>query len=264
MFYYKCCAQNVCLEELLLGNINVEGKQYLSKVTYFADLFNFFLHDGENIIKLEELRELDTTEIAIPYGNDARVPIQKYRDVLKCWAAMQDDSEVYVMLGAEIQSKAHYAMPVKNGLYDLIGYANQVEESRKSYRKKDKAESGNIAVDDGTIKIKMTSEEFLSGFRKSDKLIPIITLTVFLFDKEWDGPLNLQDMLDVKDERLREFLPNCPINLIAPSMIKDEDFSKFTTDLGLALNVIKHQSDRSVGKVLQSADNAEIDSDICE
>ena len=31
---------------------------------------------------------------------------------------------------------------------------------------------GDLYVDDDTLKIKLTSEEFLSGFRKEDKLIP--------------------------------------------------------------------------------------------
>ena len=70
-------------------------------------------------------------------------------------------------------------MPVKIGLYDLIGYANQVEEARKSYRKKASAQSGNIEAENGTIKIKLTSEEFLSGFSRDDKLIPIITRPYF-------------------------------------------------------------------------------------
>lgn len=30
------------------------------------------------MIQPEKLRELDTTEIAIPYGNGARAPVQKY------------------------------------------------------------------------------------------------------------------------------------------------------------------------------------------
>jgi hypothetical protein len=38
-----------------------------------------------------------------------------------------------------------------------------------------------------SLKIRLTSEEFLSGFRKGDKLIPIITATLLLSDEEWKG-----------------------------------------------------------------------------
>ncbi len=61
-----------------------------------------------------------------------------------------------------------------------------------------------------SLKIRLTRDEFLSGFRKGDKLIPIITATVLLSDKEWKGPRNLYDMLDVKDDTLLRFTPNCP------------------------------------------------------
>ena len=57
----------------LLGAIDTEGKQYLSNSVFFADAFNYLLYGGEQVIKPEELRELDTTELTVPYGNNARV-----------------------------------------------------------------------------------------------------------------------------------------------------------------------------------------------
>jgi len=35
-----------------------------------------------------------------------------------------------------------------------------------------------------SLKIRLTSEEFLSGFRKGDKVIPIITAIVLLSNEE--------------------------------------------------------------------------------
>ena len=90
-----------------MGVIDTEGKQYLSINRFFADMFNYLLYDGKPVIQSDKLRELDTTEIAIPYGNGARVPVQKYRDLLKLWSAYMDDTAVYVMLGAELQGKTH-------------------------------------------------------------------------------------------------------------------------------------------------------------
>lgn len=45
-------------------------------------------------------------------------------DLLKFWNAMMDDNAIYIILGAELQGKVHYGMPVKDGLYDMIGYSN--------------------------------------------------------------------------------------------------------------------------------------------
>ncbi len=74
----------------------------------------------------------------------------------------------------------------------------------------------------------------------------------------WDGPLDLHDMLDVKDKGLLKFVPNYPINLIAPTNIGDTDFGKFGTDLGLAMKVLKYQKDGAV-EVIEETNHRMID-----
>lgn len=91
------------------------------------------------------------------------------------------------------------------------------------------------------MKVKLTNEEFLSGFRKTDKLIPIITVTVSLSEKSWDGPRSLYEMLDIRDEVIKAFIPDYKMNLISPVEMDDEEFAKFHTGLGFALDLIKHQ-----------------------
>ena len=225
-----------------MGVMDAEGKQYLSNPLFFADAFNYLLYDGEQVIKPEGLQELDTTELTVPYGNNARVPVQKYRDLLKLWNAMMDENAIYVILGAELQDKVHYGMPVKDGLYDMLGYSKQIAEIKRSYRK-DATEEGEITVDNGVLKIKLTSEEFLSGLRKDDKLIPIITAVVYFGDEPWDGPRSLFDMLDVRDERLYRFLSDYKLNLISPADMSEDEFDKFHTELGYAMKLLKHQSE---------------------
>ena len=200
------------------------GKRYMSDNAIFADAFNFLLYDGEPVIKPEKLREADTAGIALPYGNNASLPVQKYRDLKKIWAAKLDDKAVYVLLGSELQSKIHYAMPVKDMLYDAIDYSKQLEDARRSYQKKDDA--GELSFENGDLRIKLTSEEFLSGFRKTDKLMPVITATIYFGPDEWDGPLSLHEMMNVKDKRLLSVIPNYRINLMAQARIDDADFEK--------------------------------------
>ena len=224
-----------------MGAIDTEGKQYFSNPVFFADAFNYLLYDGEQVIKPEKLQELDTTELTSAYGNNARVPVQKYRDLLKLWNAMMDENAIYVILGVELQDKVHYGMPVKDGLYDMLGYSKQIEEIRRSYRK-DTAEEGEITVDNGVLKLKLTSEEFLSGLRKDDKLVPIITTVVYFGEEPWDGPRSLFEMLDVRDERLYRFLSDYKLNLISPADMDEDEFVKFHTELGFAMKLLKHQA----------------------
>ena len=245
-----------------MGALDTEGKVYLSNNRIFADAFNYLMYDGEEVIKAENLKELDTTQIAIPYGNNARVPVQKYRDLLKLWNAMTDDDMIYVILGGELQGNIHYGMPVKDGLYDMIGYSNQIEEARRSYReRKGKSDDGvNLSVEEGTIKIKLTSDEFLSGFHKGDKLIPIVTAVVYLGAKPWDGPTSLYDMMDIRDERIRRFVPNYWINLISPADMSDDEFDKFNTDFGFAMQVVKHQKE-DADRIIGATNHRRIDRD---
>lgn len=63
------------------------------------------------------------------------IPVQRFRDVQKLYAAMTDGKMEYVLYGIENQSEIHYAMAVKNYLYDALEYAGQVEETAKSHRK---------------------------------------------------------------------------------------------------------------------------------
>lgn len=153
-----------------MGTIDSESKNYFSDNSIFADTFNYLVYNGEEVIKADELTELDTTELVIPYGNNARVPTQKYRDLLKLWEAKTDNNAIYIVLGAEIQNNVHYAMPIKDALYDMIGYSNQVAVKKRSYTNNKNSE-GELSVDDGVVKIKLTSDEFLSGLKKGEKLM---------------------------------------------------------------------------------------------
>ncbi len=239
-----------------MGVIDAEGKGYLSNNKFFADAFNFLVYGGEEVIKPERLKELDTTELTIPYGNNARVPVQKYRDLLKMWNAMMDDKAIYVILGAELQNKAHYGMPVKDGLYDMIGYSKQIAEIKRSYSKD--TDDGEVVVEGDLCKIKLTSEEFLSGLRKGDKLIPIISAVVYLGDTPWDGPRSLHDMLDIKDGVLKDFIPDYRINLISPADMNEDAFEKFHTSLGFAMRIVKHQSE-DADKLIMATNHKKID-----
>ena len=51
-------------------------KDYMSDNATFADLFNFYIYDGHAVIVPEQLKPLDTTEIALPYSDEHLMAIQ--------------------------------------------------------------------------------------------------------------------------------------------------------------------------------------------
>ncbi len=196
----------------------------------FADVFNKFLYHGRQVIRPESLIEMDTTEIAVPYGEGkAGVPAQKYRDVLKL---MKTDGNIaYCILGCEDQGAIHYAMPVKNMLYDSMQFARQVTKAAKSHRQEKEH--------------KPTSDEFLSGFYKTDRLIPVVTLVIYWGPDRWDGPLTLKEMYAAADDAVMQYVPDYKINLIAPEQMTDEEMKEFKTSLKEVMLYIKYSKDKN-------------------
>ena len=95
------------------------------------------------------------------------------------------------------------------------------------------------------------SAEFLSGMKKDDKLKPVITLVLNLSGKPWDGPVELHEILNVKNKKLLQYINNYRLNIVSPAEIEDDDFKKFSTACGFALKVIKHQNDDELGKLIK-------------
>lgn len=50
-----------------MGAIDTEAKSYLSSPDRVADIFNFWIYGGKDIIKPEELSPMDTKAVALPY-----------------------------------------------------------------------------------------------------------------------------------------------------------------------------------------------------
>ena len=73
------------------------------------------------------------------------------------------------------QTEIHTAMPIRSLLYDTLRYTKQAENIALEYRRQRK--EGHPP--------KMTSAEFLSGWKYTDKLIPVITLVIYYGTEDW-------------------------------------------------------------------------------
>ncbi|EET60938.1 hypothetical protein BRYFOR_07004 [Marvinbryantia formatexigens DSM 14469] len=198
----------------------------------FADAFNYFVYNGEPVIAPESLTELDTRAIDVPYGgaNGAGQPVQKTRDVIKSVTAMTDKKRAYLVLAIENQSHVHYAMAVRNMVYDALQYAAQVEKAIASHKR-----AGDYRGAD--------RDEYLSGFMKGDRLMPVVTLVIYFDAKMWDGPLSVHEMFAEQDVKILSLVPDYKINLIAPAAMNDGEFGKFHTTLKEIFSFIKYSED---------------------
>ena len=119
-----------------MGEKDTKAKEYLADNERFADLCNYVLFGGDQVITADELEERDTTEIlsTLGIGKKQVKAQQKWRDLLKR-AVIKYTGEMYIVLiGVENQTEVHYAMPVKNMVYDALNYNSQVQEATAKHR----------------------------------------------------------------------------------------------------------------------------------
>ena len=123
-------------------------------------------------------------------------------------------------------------MPVKNGLYDFINLAGQVTKSAAIHK----------ASSDKSVK--PTGDEFLSGFWKSDRLLPVMTVVVYFGSEMWDGPMCLSEMYTDCDAELLKYVADYRINLITPMNLTDHQIDGFQTGMREIMRYIKYSNDR--------------------
>ncbi len=172
-------------------------KSYWRDNEQFADIFNAVLFEGKQVIKPEELEDLDTEESSVMEHRNYAESIKASRDTIKVSKKSTAYGVELVMLGMESQEHIHYAMPMRVMGYDYSTYKKQYDSNAKRYK-----------VFDG-----MTEDEYLSGMKKTDKFLPVITIIVYYGEKVWDGALSLHEMLDIP-EGMKTFVNNYKILLV--------------------------------------------------
>ncbi|MBQ4067701.1 MAG: hypothetical protein IJC76_00470 [Lachnospiraceae bacterium] len=210
-----------------MGGIDAVTKKYIRHNDKFADVCNYYLFNGESVIKAEELEDRDITELlTFKEKKNKMISVQKLRDTIKRCVVKTSKGISYMIIGIENQAEVHYAMVIRNMVYDALNYSAQVDErTRNNNEKKD-----------------LTGAEYISRFSKYGKLIPVITITVYWNSGSWDGMRSLHEMLDVEDKELLEYVPNYWLNLIVPGEI--DDFNKFKTELGNVFKFIAYADNR--------------------
>ena len=158
--------------------------------------------------------------------------MQKYRDILKSAVIKQDEKMSYVLLGIENQTDVHYAMPVRNAIYDALQYGRQVADIAAGHRRNKNDFSGK------------NNGEYLSGFLKEDHIRPVITLVIHFGAEEWDGPLSLHEMMSVSDIEILSFVENYRIHLIDPAKLTEEQLDHFSTSLKEVMGYIKYSKNK--------------------
>ena len=125
-------------------------------------------------------------------------------------------------------------------LYDAMQLEKQVRDLASQHRKKGK--NG-------------TSEEYLSGMKKEDRLSPVITLVINFGGKKWDAPLSLREMYGEQPEKVLPFIQDYRVFMIDPMEMSDNDLQKLNSSLREVLAYIKYQRDKARMEKLLNEDS---------
>ncbi len=159
-------------------------KNYWRNNERFADLFNAVLFDGKQVLRPEELEDVDTEESSILENKDYAESLQASRDNLKIRKRSSEYGMEFVLLGNESQKHIHYAMPMRIMGYDYGTYKKQYDSNAQKYTKRDGLEE----------------DEYLSKMKSTDKFVPVVSIVVYYGDKPWNGATTLHEMLNIPRE----------------------------------------------------------------
>ena len=102
----------------------------------------------------------------------------------------------------ESQQLVHYAMPMRVMGYDYLAYKKQYDSNAIKYAGKEKRKEYGL-----------TTDEFFSRMKQTDKFAPVITIVIYYGDKAWDGAKRLHEMLEIPP-RLLPFVSDYTLNLV--------------------------------------------------
>lgn len=151
---------------------------------------------------------------------------------------MKSDNAYLVLCGIENQTDIHYAMPVRNMLYNALSYYEQVEKIAAYNRENGKCVANN----------------FLSGYTKDDKLMPVITVTLYWGAETWDAPTTLREMLSETDEIISALVDDVDCNLF--SIMDVEKLPKYQTELQELFMLLRTRNDSEAMKKLVTTDES--------
>ena len=175
-------------------------KDYISNNVIFSDIINFYLYNGENVVKESDLKELDTT-----FVNTNDEIFEKSRDLLKEVVIKYDNRNTYILVGIENQTKMDREMISRVLLYDSLVY-------RKQFKNKN----------------------------KNDIIKPVITIVIYYGKKKWNVPKSIHDMFKNIDDNLLKYIPNYHLNIIEPFFMSDEEIESLKSDFKVLCDFIRN------------------------
>ena len=220
-----------------MGEHNNAMCRFFVHAEYYADFWNGIIFQGKQVIKADELELVGGTYYTVSKtkSKEKRRTMEQHRDLLMR-RTVKNQNEV--LLGMELMDTIDYTMPVRKLLYDAQEYYRRMRVMIRQNRATAKQQKEPTAS-----KYWKHSGEFLYGFRKDDKVPPLITVALYCGKEEYDGCKDLTDMLQSKqiDAEYKKWINGYPLHLIVLQELKEE---LFQTGLRELIGVMKRSSEQ--------------------
>lgn len=210
--------------------------EYLNDNRRFADQINGGLFGGKQIIRPEELQQLEPQNVYLGGKDKKRKNAKTIVDKARLWKGRQ----IHILV-IENQNQVDYHMVLRNMLSESLGYLRQWNQTSAYHAEKKDLKKG--------------SDAFISGMKKEEKFQPIITLVVYFGTEHlWDGATCLYELLDIEEE-LKDYVTNYKLNLY--DCQAHDTFEEYHTGLRQVFETVRYGKDKEkLRKVME--ENREI------
>ncbi len=204
-----------------MGKPDIYQSGYFEDRRRFADLVNGVLYGGRQLVKPEELQELDTELVSI--RGDGKKTV---RDKIRLWKGL-----AIAVISLENQNYIDYRMVIRNMLTESMAYEKQCKRLEQKHR----GEKG------------LGSDAFLSGMKKGEKLFPVITIVVYYgAGKPWDGERELYGLLEMegREDYIKPYVTNYKLNLF--DINEYDSFGQFRTELESLFEFLRYSGEKEL------------------
>lgn len=219
---------------------DITQKNYFDDNVRFADFMNAVCFHGRQVVKPKELESVPTAVLKA----DRQAVMERLCDVIK---KQTRDGTVYAVYVMENQETVDYGMLVRIMTEESLLYDKQRKEIMR--RNRDSLQIHEQSDENRqSRKSLLTDGEYLSAFRKTDRLTPVYTTVIYWGDKEWDAALSLRELIDfpemdaeLKEELLKK-IPDYKIEVY--DLNKETDFAAFQTNLKTVFEFYSHKNEK--------------------
>ena len=214
----------------------MHDKDHAAKVLFgnseaVANLVNEAFFQGDNFFLPEHFHPLPAEAFMLEaeHGKGAR-PAGIVADALWQYDTGSGSHDKLLII-MEFQSKVNYFMPGRL----FVEAALNINAQRREIDMKREAEWGRRGY--------ASSKEYLSRFRKGDRIVKPLAVVVYFGEGEWDGPLNLNDMACPLPPELAAFDYDMRVPVVDLDKIPIEKVLCFEQNLKLVLLYGKGRKD---------------------